>query len=257
MFDARARGDLLVARDLSVIHAHPKRPLISNIFARFPPGRVTAIVGPSGAGKSTLAKALVGLEPGTSGSLRFRGTELVGRPPSEWRSLRRTVQLCWQDSVSALNPRLTLLASINEARILSGRPRWDEGATRLASLAGSLDLPIPLLRRHPPELSGGQCQRAALIRALATQPELLICDEITASLDRHLVWRVIDLLARLRRTNVGIVFITHDLTLVQHLAEDIIVLAKGRIVESGSTHTVLSSPVHTVTRSLVHASVRI
>lgn len=214
------------------------------------PGDAIALVGPSGAGKSALLRALVGLEPGLAGSLRFGGLELVGAPVEAWRPLRRHVHLCWQDPLSALNPHLPVAALINEARVLIGRPRWRPGSPELHALLGRVALDPSILQRLPGSLSGGQRQRVALARALAAEPAILLADEITSALDRPVAWALIDLLRALRADGLGLLMVTHDLSLLPGTIDHVIVLAGGEVVERGRVQDLLAAPQHPVTRAL-------
>ncbi|MDC0718648.1 ATP-binding cassette domain-containing protein [Nannocystis bainbridge] len=222
-------------------------------------GRSTglAVIGRSGSGKSTLARALVGLEPELAGSLRLAGRELVGSPRAAWAELRARVQLVWQDPATALDPNLTIRRSIDEARLLAGRDRYGRDDPRAAALMERVALGPELLGRVPGALSGGQRQRAAIARALAAEPELLIVDEITSALDRPVAWTIVDLLRSLRTASIGLVMISHDLSFLPGTVEDVLVLAGGRPVESGPVTSVLTAPQAAATRALVDAAPRL
>ncbi len=248
-------ADALVASGLSL--AVDGRPLLRAIDLELRPGRALALIGPSGAGKSSLARALVGLQPGLRGSLRYGGRELVGAPPQRWRTLRRRVQLCWQDPLRALDPRLSARASINEARGLAGSPPWSASDETLRSLAAELGLRHGSLERRPSALSGGQRQRVALARALASAPALLIADEITSALDRPLAVDIIGRLAARARGGLGVLLITHDLSLLSGWIDEALVLDGGEIVERGTPETLLAAPQHPTTRRLRDALPRL
>jgi len=214
------------------------------------PGSAIAVVGPSGVGKSALARALVGLEPALSGSLRFAGVELVGADRAAWRPLRRAVQLCWQDPSTALDPNLTVTQVLDEARVLAGLPRWRADDAGLHTLLRRVTLDPSLSRRLPGTLSGGQRQRVALARALASEPAILIADEITSALDRPVAWGLLDLLRELRRGGLGLLLITHDLSLLPGTVDEVIVMSQGVVVERGPTAALLRSPQHPITQAL-------
>lgn len=239
--------------------AIPGAPPLREIDLRLSTRSCLGLVGRSGAGKSTLARALVGLVPQLRGSLRVGDGggehELVGAPPRAWQRLRRRVQLCWQDARGALDPRLTVAAVLAEPRTLLHLPPLDPRATR--ELLAGVGLDEELLSRTPEGLSGGECQRLGLARALAAEPSLLIADEITSALDRPLAWQIVDLLARVHARGVGLVVISHDLALLSPLVDEIVVLEQGRVVERGHWREVIDAPRHAATRALAAAVERL
>lgn len=247
-----AAAPLLRARGLGV--ALGGREVVADVDLELRPGAAIALVGPSGAGKSAIVRALVGLEPALRGSLRFTAggadVELVGAPAKTWQPLRRRVQLCWQDPSTALDPHLTVADAIAEARVLAGLPRWRPADGELAALLRRVELDPTLAERLPGALSGGQRQRVALARALAAEPAVLLADEISSALDRPVAWALIDLLRTLRTGGLGLVLVTHDLSLLPGTVDEVIVLAGGRVVERGPTAQVLGAPRHAVTRAL-------
>ena len=248
---AGAEGaERLVGRGLSVAGR------LSAVDLQVGRGDGLGVVGRSGAGKSTLARALVGLEPELRGSLRFAGQELVGARRGGWAPLRARVQLVWQDPTTALDPNLTIGRSIAEARALAGRDRFSRDDARLRALLARVALDPALLQRVPGALSGGQRQRAAIARALAAEPTLMIVDEITSALDRPVAWTIVDLLRRLRGEQIGLVMISHDLSLLPGTVDRVLVLADGRTVEQGPISEVLGRPREAVTRELVAAAQR-
>ncbi len=251
----RSSEDSLVCTDLCVDIAG--KPLVTEINMTLSPGLAIAVIGLSGAGKSTLARALVGLEEGMRGSLRYRGQELCGAPRDHWKNLRRQVQLCWQDPLRALDPRLSARASINESRLLAGLTTWTGNAPELIALCDELGLDRKLLGRRPGALSGGQRQRVALARALACRPSLLIADEITSALDRPLAVDIMHRLAARVGDGLGLLLITHDLSLLPGWIDEALVLDRGTIVERGSTELLLSAPRHALTRRLCDALPRL
>lgn len=248
-------GDMLECRGLAV--AIGGRSIVRGVDLRLGPGVGIGVAGRSGSGKSTLARALVGLEPELSGSLRFAGQELVGAPRRAWRAWRARVQLVWQDPAAALDPHLTIRAAIDEARVLAGRERYGRDDPRLRALLEQVALAPELLGRLPGELSGGQRQRAALARALAAEPALVIADEVTSALDRPVAWAIVELLRGLRARGVGLVMVAHDLSLLPGTVDEVVVLDGGAIVERGATETVLRRPTHATTRALVEAMPRL
>jgi ABC-type glutathione transport system ATPase component len=248
-------SEFLHLRDLVVTPGDAATPAVAGVSLQLDASMRLGLAGPSGCGKSTLARALVGLEPKLGGSLRHQGHELVGAPISAWSSLRSSVASCWQDSASALDPRLRVRDSIDEARALHGKGRIAKA--QLRGLLERVRLPLEFAERKPPQLSGGQRQRAALARALSVEPQLLIADEMTSGLDRAVTWEVVDALAAYARTGKGLLFITHDLSLFPRLVERVIVMDEGRIVDDGSPTALLQRPDHPTTKALVEAIPRL
>jgi ABC-type glutathione transport system ATPase component len=216
-------------------------------------GDVVGIVGESGSGKSTLAQIAVGLIPPSTGEVRHDGTSLVilaRTPPRQWRP---RVQMVFQDSSGALNPRKTVGRCLGETLGLRGVPAAARTEEVLALLA-LVGLGAEAMSRLPHELSGGQRQRVGLARALAMKPEVLIADEPVSSLDVSLQAQIINLLARLtRELNLTLVFISHDLALVRSLCRRVVVMYGGRIVEDGLCADVFAHPAQDYTRRLLAA----
>ncbi len=249
------RAAMLSARGLGV--ALGGRRVLAGLDLELGPGSAVAVVGPSGAGKSALARALLGLEPALTGSLRFAGVELVGAAAKEWRALRRSLQLCWQDPSTALNPQCTVTQLIDEARVLAGLARWGPDDVALHALLRRVQLEPALTRRLPGTLSGGQRQRVALARALAAEPAILVADEITSAVDRPVAWGLVDLLRTLRRDGLGLLLITHDLALLPDTVDEVLVLHDGAVVERGEASQILRAPQHPITRALLAAVPRL
>jgi ABC-type glutathione transport system ATPase component len=243
--------NMLVGRGLTV------GARLRGVDVRLGPGVVVGVVGRSGSGKSTLARALVGLERELAGSLTFAGHELVGAPRPAWAGLRAQVQLVWQDPATALDPNLSIRRSIEESRGLAGRDRFIRDDPRLRALMERVALAPELLDRVPGALSGGQRQRAAIARALAAEPRLLVVDEITSALDRPVAWTIVDLLRTLRTSGIGLVMISHDLSFLPGTVEHALVLDAGAVVESGPIESVLRSPKSAAARELVDAAPRL
>lgn len=252
-----SEGGSVVARGLRVLARADEgwRALVEGVDLEVGPGRTVGVVGASGAGKSTLARALVGLGGRLEGSLQIDGREVVGGGMGPLRSLRRAVQLCWQDPARALDPRRSAAASIAEARALAGRTPLGEAGLR--ALADAVRLDPSLLGRLPGEMSGGQRQRAALLRSLAAEPSILVADEITSALDRDLGFEIVDLLRGRVARGLGLVFVTHDLALLPGLVEEVVVMAAGRVVEAGPTAQVLGAPRSAAGRALRDALPRL
>jgi ABC-type glutathione transport system ATPase component len=217
-------------------------------------GSTLALVGPSGSGKSTLARCLAGLEAPDGGDIRLNGRSIVGLAAREQRAVRTQVQLIFQDSATALPPRLTAAEIVEEPLVILRRGTGPERRRRVHALFERVGLAASLERRRPFELSGGQRQRLAIARALAVEPKLLVLDEAQAGLDAESQAQIVDLLSKLQAASaVGYLLVSHDLGLVAAVADEVAVLHEGRIVERGEVAAVLEAPQHAVTRALVAA----
>jgi len=211
-------------------------------------GEVVAVIGESGSGKSTLARCAVGLTRPDAGAVWHGETDLATCDRRTLRALRRQAPLVFQDASLALDPRQRIGAAVAEARIVHGLPPRDD-------LLAPVGLPPELARRYPHELSGGQRQRVLLARALATEPTLLLLDEPTASLDTLTRADVLALLQNLvGLRGLAMLLITHDLPAAAVLAQRLVVLERGRVVESGPVASLIGRPTHPHTRALVAAA---
>jgi oligopeptide/dipeptide ABC transporter ATP-binding protein len=210
------------------------------------------VVGESGSGKSTLAKAIVRLVELDAGTVRFAGRAISGLSGSDLADVRRRVQLVYQDPYSSLNPRLRTDDAITEPAIVHGlaaRARRDELARQLLDRVG---LPQTVARRSPRALSGGQRQRVAIARALAAQPDMLLADEAVSALDVSVQAQILNLFAEIQRDlGIAILFISHQLSVVSHVADNVAVMYLGRIVEYGSVSEVFEAPAHPYTQALL------
>ena len=218
-------------------------------------GRTLALVGESGCGKTTVGKALLQLIKPTAGSVRLGGSELVGMSAKRLRSARRHMQMVFQDPFASLNPRMRVGEIIAEGMAALGTDaRSSVEADVLGALLKQVGLPDEALNRYPHEFSGGQRQRIAIARALAVQPEVLICDEPTSALDVSVQAQILNLLKKLQEElGVAYLFITHNFAVVEYLAHDVAVMYLGRIVEQGRAEEVLRSPRHPYTQALLSA----
>jgi ABC-type glutathione transport system ATPase component len=214
-----------------------------------------ALVGESGSGKSTLALCIACLERPTSGSIWFEGVDVTALTENERRAVRPQIQLVFQDPASSLNPRWTALEILSEPLIVQRRFSKPEREDRVFRLLDRVALPRKLASRRADELSGGQKQRLAIARALALEPKLIILDEALSALDCSVQAQIANLLLELQ-SSLGLtyLFITHDLAMAAHLADQIAVMNNGRIVESGTPENILRSPIHETTRSLLAAT---
>jgi ABC-type glutathione transport system ATPase component len=218
------------------------------------PGTTMAFVGESGSGKSTLALCLACLETPTSGSIWFEGKDIAELAESERRRVRPEIQLIFQDPANSLNPRWNVLDLLVEPLLLKGKPKREEMRRRVHSLLERVGLSPGIEKRLPNELSGGQRQRLAIARALALDPKALILDEALSALDCSVQAQIANLLMELQSSlGVTYLFITHDLAMAAHLADEIAVMNRGRIVEQGAAEQVLGQPRNETTRQLLAA----
>ena len=221
-------------------------------------GETLGIVGESGCGKSTLARTVLRLEKPREGSVSLNGQNVLTLRGDALRAYRRTVQVVFQDPHASLNPRHTVLDLLTEAMVVHGlatRENRREAAVRLLSDVG---LPGDVLDRYPLAFSGGQRQRICIARALSLGPQLLICDEAVSALDLSVRAQVLNLLEELKaKHGLSYLFISHDIGVIQHLADRIAVMYLGKIVETGPAETVLQTPTHPYTKLLLSAVPRI
>jgi peptide/nickel transport system ATP-binding protein len=218
------------------------------------PGTTLAVVGESGSGKSTLGFCISCLETPTSGSIWFEGRDLVALREVERRQVRPRIQLIFQDPSNSLNPRWSVEEILLEPLTLHGKLKRKEMEQRAAVLMAQVGLSSDMFQRLPAQLSGGQRQRLAIARALALEPKFLILDEALSALDCSVQAQIANLLVELQR-NLGMtyLFITHDLMMAAHLADEIAVMSRGRVVEQGPTQKILRQPQEEITRHLLAA----
>lgn len=241
---------VLSARYLSVCYGSVQA--LKNISFDLYPGRTTALIGESGSGKSSAAGALVRLIPAT-GKIMFNGQDFLSLSGSSLRAARARVQLIFQDAGSSLNPRLSVADLIREGLDVH-HPRADI-KKRVVDVLKAVGLNTKLLNRYPHELSGGQKTRIALARGLILEPAVLILDEVTASLDVRTQRQIITLLVELQRQlKLAYLFISHDLKLIRAIADDVIILKDGCVVEQGPVQKILTAPQHPYTQMLLAAS---
>jgi peptide/nickel transport system ATP-binding protein len=217
-------------------------------------GEILGIVGESGSGKSTVARCIVRLVDPTSGSVRIDGREIADVKPAAMREMRKDVQIVFQDPYRSLNPRRRIGDSILEGLSNFGVPRR-QALERARELLGLVRIDPEAMQRYPHQFSGGQRQRICIARALALEPRLLVADEAVSALDVSVQAQILILLEEIRRkTNIGVLFITHDLRVAAQICDTVVVMQKGRIVEAGPVATVLSSPREPYTRALIEAA---
>jgi ABC-type glutathione transport system ATPase component len=218
------------------------------------PGRTLALVGESGSGKSSVALCVACLERVTSGRIWFAGRDAAALGEKELRAVRPRLQLVFQDPANSLNPRWTVGESVAEPLRVQEIPRRERDS-RAAQLLERVGLGAEYLGRRPKELSGGQRQRVAIARALTLEPKVLILDEVLSALDCSMQAQVANLLVELQRAyGLAYLFITHDLRMAAHLADEIAVMSGGKIVEQGPAEEILRSARHPETLSLLSAT---
>ena len=218
------------------------------------PGEVLGLVGESGSGKTTIARAVIGLMPATSGELSVAGQNMVGVSKDDLRSIRRQIGIVFQDPGSSLNPRWPVGESIGEPLQLAGEKDQKVITKRVDELLDMVELPQTYRNRFPHELSGGQRQRIGIARALALNPKVLVADEPTSALDVSVQARVLELLQQIQRDQqFATLFVSHDLAVVDLLADRIAVMHRGRIVEQGSKEQILRNPQQDYTKRLIAA----
>jgi len=230
--------------------SYGKSQILHSVDLEITSGQRVGIVGESGSGKTTLAKLLVGV-------LRSDQVTANGRPWSGWgrRSpVRRAVQFVQQDPYASLTPQLSARSAVAEAARVSGQAPRREATAQAVELLGSVGIGPDMAARRPGRLSGGQCQRVSIARALAARPSILFADEPTSALDLSVQAQIINLLLVLTKDQgLGLVLVSHDIAVVRHLTERVVVMRHGRIVEHGSTSDVLAAPQHEYTQMLCRA----
>ncbi|MGO2036386.1 MAG: ABC transporter ATP-binding protein [Brevibacterium sp.] len=247
---ASTDASLLEVRDLEL--AYGKAQILNGISLTLEPGECTMLLGESGSGKTTLSQCVAGLNDDYSGSVRLRGTELARSTRKRTNAQRVGIQYVFQSPFSSLNPRRSIGQSLTVPLEMSGE---GTAASRKAAVEEALDsvrLGRSFYHRRPGDLSGGERQRAAIARALVNAPSVMVCDEITSALDVSVQASIVALLRSLREERqLAMLFVTHNIALSRHIADNLAVLNKGTIVDYGPTASVLESPSHEYTRSLI------
>ncbi len=242
--------DLVVEYPGRGFRAKPFRAL-HGVSLRIAPGETLGLVGESGSGKTTVGRAILGLAPVTSGTIRLDGEDLAGLSRRARRPLARRVQVVFQDPYTSLNPVMQVGEILAEPLRAQGISRSD-AAGRISTLLQQVGLPKDAVERTPREFSGGQRQRVAIARALAIDPELIVCDEPVSALDLTTQARVLALLTEIQeRTGVAYLFISHDLAVVRAISHRVAVIYRGEIVEEGDVATVTDAPQHPYTQRLL------
>ncbi|MBY5564553.1 dipeptide ABC transporter ATP-binding protein [Rhizobium leguminosarum] len=227
---------------------------VAGVTLQIMPGETVGIVGESGSGKSTLARAVLGLTPLSSGHVTFDGVDLAQQKSAGLAKLRRETAMVFQDPYNALNPRLTIGQMLAEVLKVQGKVAKADIPVRIGELLDLVGLEREFAGRKPRSMSGGQCQRAGIARALAVDPKLIIADECVAALDVTIQAQIIELFRELTaKMNLTLLFIAHDLAIVRNLCERVVVMYRGEIVEEGRSEEVFARPKHPYTAALIAA----
>ncbi len=238
----------LFKKPTSFVHA------VDGVDLSLNPGETLGVVGESGCGKTTLGRCILRLIEPTAGKIHFEGRNVLELGHEELRTLRRDMQIIFQDPYSSLNPRKTVRRIVGEAFAIHGLLSPDERTERIAELLSLVGLRPEHARRYPHEFSGGQRQRICIARALALNPKLIIADEPVSALDVSIQAQILNLLVKLqRRFDLTYLFISHDLSVVRHLCDRVAVMYLGRIVELAPSQEIYSAPRHPYTEALLSA----
>ena len=218
-------------------------------------GEILAIAGESGCGKSTLAKAIIGLEPAKSGEIIYNGKNILNMGKSGWKDYRKKVQMIFQNPYASLNPKMRIMDILKEPLIINSELSDIEIENRVVDVACKVGIDRECLDLFPHEFSGGQRQRIAIARALVLNPEIIVADEPVSALDVSIQAQIINLLLELKeKYNLTIIFISHDLGVIRHIADRVAIMYLGEIVELGTSDEIFYSPKHPYTAALIEAA---
>lgn len=228
---------------------------VDDVSFSIEPGTTVGLVGESGSGKTTVGRTILNLVPATGGEVLFEGTNVLGMPESQFRPYRRQLQMIFQDPFGSLNPRMTVRKIIGEPleihfKDMTATDRRD----RIASLLKQVGLDADMMNRYPHEFSGGQRQRIGIARALAVEPKFIVCDEPVSALDVSVQAQIVNLLQDLQEElGLTYLFIAHDLAVVEHISDFVLVMYRGKIVEAADAEDIYERPQHDYTKRLLAA----
>lgn len=248
---------LLEVTDLVVDYRNGRRSYraVRGVSFKLERGRTMGLVGESGSGKSTIGRAILGLAPVTDGSVRFRGDEMATMKRSQRRALSDQIQVIFQDPYSSLDITKTIGYTLAEPLNHHERLTREQTHQRIREMVRRVGLPEESIHRYPAQFSGGQRQRIAIARALIGNPTFVVCDEPVSALDLSIQAEVMNLLAELQKSmGLALLFISHDLSVVRHISDDLVVLKDGLAVEQGPAEDIYANPAHPYTQSLLAAS---
>ncbi|MCG8488959.1 MAG: ABC transporter ATP-binding protein [Chromatiales bacterium] len=232
---------------------------VDGVDLEIPRGQILALVGESGSGKTTLGRGILRLTEPTAGQITFDNTDITGMRPAQLRQFRRNMQIIFQDPISSLNPRLSIAAILTEPMKVHGIGENREERIELArDLLQQVQMEEDALWRYPHEFSGGQRQRIGIARALSLEPSFIVCDEITSALDVSVQAEILKMLLELRRQhNLTLLFITHNIGVVEYVSDRTAVMYQGQIVEQGRTEDIVNNPQNDYTQQLIAAVPRV
>jgi oligopeptide transport system ATP-binding protein len=217
-------------------------------------GKTLGLVGESGSGKTTVGRTILGLIPATGGKAVFDGIDLFSLAPKQWRAMRKRMQIIFQDPQSSLNPRMTIAGIVGEPLMVYSALSRRQRKNRIGELLERVGLSGGSMNRYPHEFSGGQRQRIGIARALASQPDFIVCDEPVSALDVSIQAQILNLLDDLQKEmGISYLFIAHNLAVVEHFADEVAVMYLGRIVEKADGDSLYAHPAHPYTRALLSA----
>ena len=250
--DAAARFARTLSRRFGVGPKNEVVQAVDTVDLSVTRGEVVGLVGESGCGKSTLGRMVAGITPPSDGQVMFKGRDIASLPPEQAREAKLKVQMIFQDPYASLNPRLRVADIVGEAPLVHGLVSRGEFDVYLDAQMRRAGLDPAFKRRYPHQFSGGQRQRIGIARALAVQPEFLVCDEAVAALDVSIQAQILNLFMDLRRElDLTYLFISHDLGVVEHLSDRVLIMYLGRIVESAPAEDVFTRPNHPYTQALL------
>lgn len=267
--EGTARGHIARVPLLSVRNLRTWFPVTGGVFRRrvgeikavddvsfdIEAGRTVGLVGESGSGKTTVGRTILKLTPATSGEVLYEGRDILPMSEGTFRPLRKDMQMIFQDPFGSLNPRMTIHAILAEPlEIHFPAMTKDERRERVAELLRLVGLPADAMGRYPHEFSGGQRQRIGIARALAVKPRFIVCDEPVSALDVSVQAQIVNLLKDLQeQLGIAYLFIAHDLAVVEHMSDHVLVMNRGRVVESAPAGEIYENPRHEYTRKLLAA----